>query len=857
MSSGFLSQIQNAVSFVLLLIFSTGMLFVAGCESDETRVENFIAWGQDYVANDQPEEAIIEFRNVLQIEPENAIAHEALSLAYLKVEKPREAYWEMSETVRLDPGNVAARIRYGTVSIAISDFDLAFEQAEAVLQIDPSSSVGFLLRGRSQEGKENFDAAEADLLSAIESSSMGAAYRLILSEFYMRRGDREGSENILRELIEIEESYLAVSRLSRLVASARGRDDEALVLLERSVELALEAPKGEAEELLLGEDFTRTSLIPNVTREQAVPAAYVLLAAFHFDRGRFEKSIEVLEEGVSQNEKKVDLIYQLASFYRRKGMPSDEKEQIRRATREAPDSSSAQLVLSSYLGGQGDHDGALEAAHAAVMLDPRNRLAQLREAEMLVDIGHRESDIDRIAAGQEIVDGILREEPENPEANFVRAKIELTKENLTAAQELLETVVQVRPNWPQARYVLGSVLMASKDFGRARVELARAIEGDPNLSGARKLLVKLHAKRGEHEFAIELGREALQKHPGDIETRITVGQSLIQIGRREEAYAEIARIPVEHRNAAVLFALGTLDVSFGRLEQGADRLRRSSELVPDNPQVLRALLRLDRAGDSLAESAARIARAVEANPNDSELAEIEAEIKHSTGDEAGARAALKRAISLEARNVTAQIALAELEGRSGNIEGMIAVIERAEASVPESSMLKYRLALAYESNGQTKEAIDAYERAISLNPDLAIAKNNLAYLLTESGGDLDRALELAQQAKEQLPEDANSADTLGWVLLKRGVPSVAIGYLEEAAERFPIEAAEAQGMVRNHLAEAYEKNAEVAKAIGESRKSVEYFDKLDQIAKQRGIEFEEPDWTLEARARIARLADAS
>ncbi|MFP6656293.1 MAG: tetratricopeptide repeat protein, partial [Myxococcota bacterium] len=703
MSSGFSLQIQNVVSSIFLLGLLLGSLSLVGCESDETRADNFISWGQDYLENDQPAEAIIEFRNVLQIEPENVVAHQALSMAYMKVDKPREAYWEMSETVRLDPQNIAARILYGTVSIAISDFDLAFEQAEAVLEIDPSSSVGFLLRGRSNEGKENFEEAEADILSAIESTPAGAAYRLILSEFYMRRGDRNESEKIIRELIEVEESYLAVSRLSRMVATVPGRDEEALTLLERSVELALKAPKEEIEELL-GEDFTRTSLIPNVIREDAVPAAYVLLAAFHFDRGRFERSIEVLEEGMSHNERKVDLIYQLASFYRRKGMTDDESEQIRRATREAPNSVSAQLVLSSYLAGQGDVEGALEAARVAVTIEPHNRLAQLREAEMLIDIGYRESDQDKIKAGREIVDSILQEEPENPEANFVRSKVELTDGNLQAAKARLEMVLQVRPNWSQARYVLGSILSASNDLGRARVELARALEGDPNLSSARKLLVKLHAQRGEHEFAIELGREYLQKHSADIEIRIVVGQSLILIGRAEEAYAEIAQIPAEYRDAAALFALGSLDISFGRLEQGADRLRRSSELMPGNPQVLRALLRLDRANGDLAASVARIALAVEANPKDSELAEIEAEIKHSVGDEDGARSALKRAVALEARNVTAQLALADLEGRSGDIEEMIAVIERAEISVPESSMLKYRLALAYEVNGQPEQA---------------------------------------------------------------------------------------------------------------------------------------------------------
>jgi tetratricopeptide (TPR) repeat protein len=174
--------------------------------------------------------------------------------------------------------------------------------------------------------------------------------------------------------------------------------------------------------------------------------------------------------------------------------------------------------------------------------------------------------------------------------------------------------------------------------------------------------------------------------------------------------------------------------------------------------------------------------------------------------------------------------------------------------VPESYDLQFRLAVIYEENNRRPEAIDAYEKSISLNGDLALAKNNLAYLLAETGGDLDRALELAQQAKEQLPDDASAADTLGWVLLKRGVPSAAIGYLQEAQERFPDKSFEVQGIVGNHLAEAYEKNKEAEKAIKASRTTVNHYENLAKIAKGRGIEFDEPKWSLDARARIKRLS---
>ncbi len=595
----------------------------------------------------------------------------------------------------------------------------------------------------------------------------------------------------------------------------------------------------------------------NVLREDAIRASHLVLAGFHFDNDRFAKTIEVLEEGIQLSETKIELIYQMASFYRLKGMVDKEDELIRRATRESPDSVSAQLVLSAYLGREGDLAGALAAARDAVAIEPKNRPAQLREAELLVDIGYRDGDKALIQSGRAIVDSVLAEEPDSADANFVRAKVELAEGDIGAAKESLEAVIQTRPDWAQARYVLGSALAASGELSRARVELARAIEIDPQLSRARKLLVKLHAQLGEHEFAIELGREYLEKHPGDVDIRIIVGQSLIRLGRGADAYVEVEKIPEEERGAAALFALGRLDIAFGRVELGTDRLRRADELSPGNPQVLRTLMQLDRANGSLEASVARMARAVEASPDDSEIVEINAEIKMAMGDEAGARAALERAVELQPRNVTAQLALANLEGRAGNLDGTVAVLERAAVAVPESADLQYRLGLVYEQNGQRREAIDAYEKSISLNSDLAIAKNNLAYLLAKSGGDLDRALELAQQAKEQLPDDANSADTLGWVLLKRGVPSAAIGYLEEAAERFPADAAEVQGIVRNHLAEAYEKNSEASKAVSESKKSVDYYDRLAKVAKERGIQFPEPDWAQEARERIARLESAS
>ena len=49
-------------------------------------------------------------------------------------------------------------------------------------------------------------------------------------------------------------------------------------------------------------------------------------------------------------------------------------------------------------------------------------------------------------------------------------------------------------------------------------------------------------------------------------------------------------------------------------------------------------------------------------------------------------------------------------------------------------------------------------KVLALNPRFAPAANNLAWILSEHGGDKDKALTLAQTAKEQAPEDPRVSD---------------------------------------------------------------------------------------------------
>jgi tetratricopeptide (TPR) repeat protein len=172
---------------------------------------------------------------------------------------------------------------------------------------------------------------------------------------------------------------------------------------------------------------------------------------------------------------------------------------------------------------------------------------------------------------------------------------------------------------------------------------------------------------------------------------------------------------------------------------------------------------------------------------------------------------------------------------------------------PKDPNLHQFLALLYQFGGAEDKAIEHYELAIKYGPHLSSSKNNLAYIYAESGTQLDRALDLAQDAKAALPDSANVADTLGWVLYKRGIPSAAISYLKEAESHSQGDVS-LSGPIRYHLAQAYEADGDPKHATQALERAISELGALD--VEQQAGEGEatpEPAWAVEARAMLSRL----
>ena len=129
---------------------------------------------------------------------------------------------------------------------------------------------------------------------------------------------------------------------------------------------------------------------------------------------------------------------------------------------------------------------------------------------------------------------------------------------------------------------------------------------------------------------------------------------------------------------------------------------------------------------------------------------------------------LQRTVELDPNFVAAYDLLVQTYVATNRLPQAINQLQALLSKNPNNASSLMTLALIYEQINDYPKARDAYEKLLSINPDFVPALNNLAYLYTERLNDLNKAYDLARKAHDLQPQDAAVADTLGWVLYKRG-----------------------------------------------------------------------------------------
>jgi len=777
-------------------------LVLLGCGTSDEQVESQRAKAKEYIAAQQWSEAKIELVNVINARPEDGEAHFLLGDVLFNLEEFRDGLFQLKEAVRIDPGKPAWRMRLAQVMFAFRLYDDSRQNVDAVLEAEPRNIDALLLRAGLRSVKGEVDPMLADVDQALEIDPKHKGALAFKAQVLGRKGDLAGAEEYLRKLLEVDPTTGNHLEMARFLATL-GRHPEALEESRKAIEVAKDA--------------------------QEKVMAQLNLANQHLNMGEIDKTFEVLEKAREENPTNAELLLSLARLHHANGQRDKAEALLEEHVKANPDKPDPLLVLADYYRILEQNDKAVDAINRALKVAPGHEPALLRRAEYLHDGAGATEETRK--ESWDIVETVLQKNPRSSLGHFTEGKFHLLEGDYEKATNSLRRVLDDQPS-ANAHVLMGNAYQRMNQPDLARSEFQSALQLDAQNLHARVSLAGLYLGTGENELAVREARTALRLQPADARARMILATGLTRLD--QQAQARDALEPMGDGNALP----GELRFQLAQLWRGANDLptaRKILEQLIEDAKLRTAvqgeLISCDVQARKPGDALARLDRWIGEEPDKPELYLYRGRVRLALAGTSGkpANAAeiekdLRAAIDKGLEGIQAHTVLAGFFVQTGRTEEAIAMLETARKRAPKETDVPFQLAGLYEREGQLQEAREMYEEVLRLNQDQPVVKNNLAWILVNSpspsDADLDRALELAQSAKEAMPNNPSVADTLGWVMYKKKVCSAAISLFHEAIAAYP-ESHPLRGTVRYHLAHGYECDGQVERAISELMRALE------------------------------------
>ena len=383
--------------------------------------------------------------------------------------------------------------------------------------------------------------------------------------------------------------------------------------------------------------------------------------------------------------------------------------------------------------------------------------------------------------GAEILANVLKLDPDNFDALNFQAQLERARGNLDQAVVDFERISRLFSDIPQVYYQLGAVYLATGDLNKAAANFNRALELNPKFDEAALMLAQVQIKSGNANIAVASLEKMEKRQPKWTQLQLVLANAYEAQGRPGDALAIYENLESMYpTNLEILMMHGVALTRMQDKEGERKVYEKALQIAPENLVVLEQLVNLDVSDKKFDVATGLVNRELQKYPNQPVLQFLSAAVLVAEGKQVEAQASLLKILQQNPTNADAGILLAQSYAAAGQNDKAIAQLDTVLDKDSGNASALLQVALAYSSLKENKKAADAYERLLKIDPRNSAALNNLAYIYNEYLNNLDRAYELAQQARQLLPNDPATADTLGWASFKRGSYDTALNLLKES-----------------------------------------------------------------------------
>ncbi len=649
----------------------------------------------------------------------------------------------------------------------------------------------------------NYDPAEIDYKNILQIENLNAHAIGRLGLIYADQGRIAQSIPLVMKGRELQpdnlELRLKFAQLSLATGNLKEARAEANALLDRQ-------PTHQEAPLLLVATLTKPEDIAEIrTRLESLPASALngapvqtALAMIELRQGHPKECEALLQKALAADPKFATAHSANGSLYALQNEKTKAQQSFKLAADASPSRSPRRIQYAQFLIKTGD------IATGKKYLEEMTRTTPdfIAPWTLLAEVALLEK---RFADCAAAIGKTIARDPQNLEALFLRGRMHLTQGNTAKGIEEFERLQKIYPRAPQIQYQLGIAYLAANNASQATVALKQTLVLAPGHLEATVALANLYLKTGDPGATISLLKPIIQQHPKIAQIRFLLAEAY----RAQNNFAESLAIYRQQEkdfpgNAQTSLMTGLVLLQLNQPTEAraafTEALARSPGLVP----ALERLATLDLADNKLDAAALRVEAELVRNPNSAGTHVLMAKIHLAQKDTDRAQAEFQKAIELQPEGNEAYFLLAQLYLTSNQEQKALANLQSIVGRNPKDVSAWMLIASICMQQKDYPAARDAYEKILAVNPKSSIALNNIAGLYSDQFNEPEKALAAAQKARELLPQEPHVADTLGWILFKKGQYRWALSLLEESVEKLS-DSAEIQyhlGMARYMLGQS-------------------------------------------------------
>ena len=747
--------------FFLIFILSLLPFFSIACSRNpNVRKQKHFTTGVGYLDAQKLDEASIEFRNAIEIDPAFAEAHYKLGLVYLKKAQWPRASQELSRAIDLQPANHSARIeltrlliaagglqqaqehldwllkqRPGDAETHLLNADLlaaqgrlpaALQEAQKAASLEPANADAYLKLALMELKSDQSDAAESNFKRAIELSPTATAARLMLANYYRMRSRFAEAEEQLRAGIQKDRGNPEPTAALARLYLAEGKSDQ-------------------AENLLIGakHDFPDSS------------SGYRMLGDFYLGIGELEKATAEYKNLYENHHKDLQVKKNYADLLLHTNRFHDASKINDEILRADPNDSDGLIYQGELQVHDGDSSAAIRTFQTVLKNDPDNGLAHYHSGLAFQKSGNLER------AESEWRDAVrLRPELVDPQREL--AILSMRRGDMTTLSEASSQIIALRPASADG-YVLRAVSEINrKQFAAAEADARKAIDVTPASAAGYVQLGNLNFAQKRFSEAQSIYRQALDRDPRSNDALRGLMNTYVAMKQTDSAIAaanvQIAKV---QDNSGFYDLLGTVLFQHKKDFNGAKiALQKSAQLDRNNSDALMKLGQLQEATGQTEEAIRTYQQGASDNPHEASFHIFLGQIFQSRRDWSDAVRAYEKALAIRQDDPVAACNLAYVTVQmGGDLDVALSLAQTARRKMPQSPDAADTLGWIYYQKGAYRPAVESLQAAVALVQQGRSPDNpRFHYHLGMAYGKVGEAAHAREQFQKLVKMDPDSAE---------------------------------------------------------------------------------------------------